>query len=315
MQGESTSHGSDLEEFNQEYQKRKAAFATFLQESIFSAIHTSFHPTLAEASVYTLSSGGKRLRPTLVLSAYLASAKTDGISQAAFAVAAAVECIHTYSLVHDDLPAMDNDDYRRGKPSCHKKFGEAVAILVGDALQAYGFYLLAQVTSDTDVHLHQNLLQILYAGAGAPGMISGQMLDIASENQTSQFSPELLESIHSQKTGALIVSSLLLGNRLSVNWLEKETKFREYGEKLGLLFQLTDDILDEESSLSTLGKTPGKDAAMGKLTYPALYGMEKSKQMASELSEELVILGQLLDEKSAEAFLSQLPVYIFQRSH
>ena len=228
-------------------------------------------------------------------------------------MASALECIHTYSLIHDDLPAMDNDDYRRGVLTCHKKFSESTAILAGDALNSFGFYLVSQLEVK-DSNLLIAILKLLHEGAGGPGMVSGQMEDLQLENNPEFFSEEILSSIHRKKTGALIVSSLLIGNRLSENWEQKEYSFRIYGEKLGLLFQITDDILDEESSFEELGKTPGKDAANGKLTYPALYGMEKTKRLRDEIKQELISIAQNLEDSNS-IFFKKLPVYIAERKN
>ncbi len=299
-----------MENFLTIFNNRKQKFETFFQDIIFIELKKKFHPLLAEASIYSLNAGGKRVRPVLTISAFLSS-NSIGIANNVLLMASALECIHTYSLIHDDLPAMDNDDYRRGVLTCHKKFSESTAILAGDALNSFGFYLVSQIAAN-DSYLHSDILKILHEGAGGPGMVSGQMEDLQLENNPNLFSEEILASIHRKKTGALIVSSLLIGNRLSDNWKSKEDAFRLYGEKLGLLFQITDDILDEESSFEELGKTPGKDAANGKLTYPALYGMEKTKQLRNEVKLELISIAEHLEDSNS-IFFKKLPVYIAER--
>lgn len=287
-------------------QERKRVFEEFFTSDIFFLIRKEFHPTLAEACIYSLSAGGKRLRPILVL---LASGKMDRNS---LLLASAVECIHTYSLIHDDLPAMDDDDFRRGIPTNHKKFSESTAILAGDALNSLSFSLLGEVET-AESQIHRDLLRILHGGAGGPGMVSGQIEDLEAE-RTGNHSAELLERIHFRKTGALIVASLLLGNRLRADHAERGGILKEYGENLGILFQLTDDILDEESTFSELGKTPGKDSAHGKLTYPALYGMERAKELRSEYRKRLEELSGRLNPPEDSIFKS-LPSTIAQRKN
>lgn len=301
-----------MENFLTLFNDRKQKFETFFQEKIFTQLQNKFHPVLAEASIYSLSAGGKRVRPVLALSAFLSSNSTD-MSDNVLVMASALECIHTYSLIHDDLPAMDNDDYRRGVLTCHKKFSESTAILAGDALNSFGFYLVSQITAN-DAYLHRDILELLHEGAGGPGMVSGQMEDLQLENNPNLFSEETLAGIHGKKTGALIVSSLLIGNRLSENWKLKVDGFKHYGEKIGLLFQITDDILDEESSFEELGKTPGKDAANGKLTYPSLYGMEKAKRLRYEIKQELISVAENLEDSNS-IFFKKLPVYIAERKN
>jgi len=221
--------------------------------------------------------------------------------------------MHTYSLIHDDLPSMDNDDFRRGIPTNHKQFSESTAILAGDALNSFSFYLLSKVESLDDLNLQKDLLEILHEGGGGPGMVSGQVMDIFYEKEKNPTS-ENLNQIHSLKTGALIVASILLGNRLRSDFKEREDTLRQYAEGLGILFQLTDDILDEESSLKELGKTPGKDVAKGKLTYLSLYGMDESKKIRNELVDKLKSLASKfvsVDDLS----LQLLPDYIAQRKN
>jgi geranylgeranyl diphosphate synthase type II len=221
--------------------------------------------------------------------------------------------MHTYSLIHDDLPSMDNDDFRRGIPTNHKQFSESTAILAGDALNSFSFYLLSKVESTDDLNLQRDLLEILHKGGGGPGMVSGQVIDIFYEKEKNP-TYENLNQIHSLKTGALIVASILLGNRLRSDYKEREYTLRQYAEGLGILFQLTDDILDEESSLKELGKTPGKDVAKGKLTYPSLYGMDESKKIRNELVDRLKSLASKFVSED-DLSLQLLPDYIAQRKN
>jgi len=300
-----------MEKFLDIFNERKQRIEAFFEDVLFPGLRKDFHPLLAEACIYSLSAGGKRVRPVLTISAYLSS--REFISENILILAAALECIHTYSLIHDDLPAMDNDDYRRGVLTCHKKFSESTAILAGDALNSYGFYLISTLETK-DPNLLIAILKLMHEGAGGPGMVSGQMEDLQLENNPELFKEETLSSIHNKKTGALIVSSLLIGNRLTENWQMKEYPFSIYGKKIGLLFQITDDILDEESSFEELGKTPGKDAASGKLTYPSLYGMEKTKKLRDEIKQELISIAQYL-ENSNSIFFKKLPVYIAERKN
>jgi geranylgeranyl diphosphate synthase, type II len=296
--------------FEEIYNTRKNQFEKFLDTRIINSIRDTFHPKLAESSIYSLKAGGKRIRPVLAISAFL-SYTQDMDTENVLYYAAALECIHTYSLIHDDLPSMDNDDMRRGMPTNHKQFSEATAILAGDALNSLGFYLLSQIQV-THSFAISDLLQILHTGAGGPGMVSGQIEDIESENHISSFTEETLLSIHQKKTGKLIQASLLGGNRIQNSWKKKEHLFSEYGDKLGLLFQITDDIIDVEGNAKDLGKTPGKDAAKGKLTFPALYGMELAKKKRDNLKDNLVELAKLIDEDKA-MFFQNLPIYIANR--
>lgn len=289
----------------------KKSFESFLSNEIYPIFQKNFHPILSESCIYSMQAGGKRLRPVLCISAVLGRKESE-LNRNIFLASSALECIHTYSLIHDDLPAMDNDDFRRGLPTNHKKFGEAAAILAGDALNSAAFYLISLIESSEN-ELTRDLIQILHSGAGGDGMISGQMEDIESENNPEKFQKETLHRIHEKKTGALILSSVLLGNRLNSDWREYRKGFKDYGEKLGVLFQITDDILDEESSLEEIGKTPGKDSAKGKLTYPAFYGMDQSKKLKNEIKEELEIISRELPDE--QNFFKKLPAYIAERKN
>lgn len=234
---------------------------------------------LAEAIRYSLLAPGKRLRPRLVL---LAAEASGGSSDDAIAAACSVEMIHTYSLVHDDLPAMDDDDLRRGRPTCHKVFGEAVAILVGDALLARAFEVLA-----SDVHPADRAARccaVLGHAAGATALVGGQASDLAA-GVTADDIPSL-ESIHRRKTGALITASLELGGIVAGATREQLAALKIYGQNLGLAFQITDDLLDVSGTQADVGKRLAKDADRGKATYPQLLGIEESRARAAELVEE-----------------------------
>ncbi|PJZ46826.1 polyprenyl synthetase family protein [Leptospira brenneri] len=272
---------------------------------------------ITDACLYSLRAGGKRIRPIFVLNSFLnpeAVMRESGFHnhKPAYLAALAVECIHTYSLIHDDLPAMDNDDTRRGMPTCHIQFDEATAILAGDALNSISFYLLS-LLEPTDPNAIRDSIQILHKGAGMNGMILGQMEDIEEEKNPSTSDQESrLCSIHEKKTGALIEASFLLGNRLRPDWLERESVISSYAKEIGLLFQITDDILDVEGNLEELGKTPGKDAKAGKLTYPSLYGLETAKKLRDESVTKAISLVSELPSLNNEFFLG-LPKYIAER--
>ena len=240
--------------------------------------------SLREAMGYSLLGGGKRLRPVLTLSA---CDLFNGNRDAALPFACALEMIHTYSLIHDDLPCMDNDDFRRGKPSSHKAFGEATAVLAGDALLSYAFEILADATLVWQQQISSYLvaLQEIARAAGISGMIAGQMADLESEKDACA-DAQRLRYIHARKTGAMLRASLMAGAYVGTPSDAEAAAMARFGGLYGMLFQITDDILDVEGSLISLGKTPGKDKAEGKLTYPSCYGMEASKEMARETAEE-----------------------------
>ena len=265
---------------------------------------------LHQAMRYSVLNGGKRMRPMLTY----ATGSVLGISPDALdAVACAVECIHVYSLIHDDLPAMDDDDLRRGKPTCHIAFDEATAILAGDGLQALAFELLAH---DESIQVGaQNRLQMITSlarASGSLGMVGGQAIDLESVGQVLTL-PEL-ENMHIHKTGALIRASVILAT-LSKEDADEEAVKRldNYAKCIGLSFQVKDDILDEESDTSTLGKTQGKDKDNNKPTYPALLGLSGAKQKAQELHEKAI---ENLAYFGAQAdVLRNLSLYIIQRDH
>lgn len=223
-----------------------------------------------KAMRYSLFAGGKRIRPILCMEACrtVTGDELNGIR----AVASSLEMIHTYSLIHDDLPALDNDDLRRGRPTNHKVFGEAMAILAGDSLLTLAFEVLGAAGNARLVS------ELATASGTVGGMIGGQVFDLEGENQAP--SAELLDRIHRAKTGALLRASVRMGAIHAGATEDELSALSEYGEHIGLAFQIVDDILDIEASPEALGKTPGKDAAQHKITFPAVYGLERSREMA-----------------------------------
>jgi geranylgeranyl diphosphate synthase, type II len=234
---------------------------------------------LAQAIRYALLAPGKRLRPRLAL---LAAEACGGSIAAALPAACAVEMIHAYSLVHDDLPAMDDDDLRRGRPTCHKMFGEATAILVGDALLARAFEVLASDVQPSDRAAH--CCAILAHGAGATALVGGQAADLAGDFAAADV--VVLESIHRRKTGALIVASLQIGGIVAGATATQLATLDQFGRHLGLAFQITDDLLDVAGNQAAVGKRLAKDAARGKATYPQLLGVDESRDRAARLIDE-----------------------------
>ena len=231
---------------------------------------------LLEAMSYSLWAGGKRLRPMLVLAACEA---VGGKAALALPIACAFEMIHTYSLIHDDLPAMDDDDLRRGQPTCHKAFDEATAILAGDGMLTYAFQVILENVRDRGAALGAVLE--LARGAGIEGMVGGQQADLEGEGQAPSL--ERLVYIHSRKTGALITAAVVCGGLAGKAGKSQLANLRSFGRDIGLAFQVVDDVLDVTATAEQLGKSPGKDKAANKLTYPALMGLDKAKAHAQEL--------------------------------
>ena len=263
---------------------------------------------LHRAMRYSLLAGGKRLRPALVLAAGESfGADTDDLMPAA----CAIEMIHTYSLIHDDLPAMDNDDLRRGRPTCHKAFGEAVAILAGDALLTQAFRVLA---ADSPARNAERQLRVIREVATAAGtveaLIGGQMADIESEGL--KVDDSALEYIHRSKTGAMISASVVVGGTVAGASENEVERLREYGQRIGLAFQIADDILDVTSTSEQLGKTPGKDQAANKATYPAIHGIAGSEARARELVAEAVEIVSTLGLKTRT--LEEIARFIIART-
>jgi len=236
--------------------------------------------TIHRAMHYSLFAGGKRIRPILCLAAAEAC---GGDPAEALPLACAVECIHTYSLVHDDLPAMDNDDFRRGRPTCHKVFGEGIAVLAGDALLTVAFEIAAQ-SRGWPRYPHRQLILELARAAGSRQLIAGQVADLESEGRSIPLRD--LRFIHERKTSALLCCAVRLGG-MSANCTPKQLDaLTRFGSNVGLAFQVIDDILDITQTSEKLGKTAGKDVKARKATYPALVGLERSKQIAEQLTQK-----------------------------
>lgn len=287
--------------------------------------------SIHRAMRHSTFAGGKRLRPILSMEAARMVAGTGEIPAGAADLGAAIEMLHTYSLIHDDLPALDNDDLRRGKPTCHVVFGEAIAILAGDALQTLAFQTIAQLPTApaTTVAILREISLAVGTGVGPnsplpPGMIGGQVVDIESEGR--QPTAELVESIHRAKTGALITTSIVSGGLYGLGtnpgagagashpdsemWVHK---LRTFGEKAGLAFQIIDDVLDMTQSSEELGKTAGKDTASVKATWPAVYGIEQSRKDAAELIADAFRALEPFGEKAGP--LKALASYLVERKH
>ncbi|ARS50637.1 geranyl transferase [Ectopseudomonas mendocina] len=265
------------------------AYQASCQARVDAALEPLFQPPRAElqrlyeAMRYSVMNGGKRVRPLLV---YAACEALDGNLDRADGAACAVELIHAYSLVHDDLPAMDDDDLRRGQPTTHKAFDEASAILAGDGLQSLAFEVLAdRRRNPQDAETRLQMIELLSQAAGPAGMVGGQAIDLGSVGL--QLDQQALEVMHRHKTGALIEASVALGALASGNTDELALKaLLQYARAIGLAFQVQDDILDVESDTATLGKTQGKDEAHDKPTYPALLGLDTAKDYALELRDQ-----------------------------
>ncbi len=246
------------------------------EDSLPQELHTAIH--------YSVFSGGKRIRPILCIAALEAC---GGDIATAMPAACALELIHTYSLIHDDLPAMDDDDFRRGKPTCHEVFGEATAILAGDALLTEAFVLLSRAEKiRLQAERRLAVIQEIAGAAGMAGMVGGQALDMLAETVAPDFAG--LEQIHRRKTGALIEAAVKTGAILAGADEKKIQAMSRYGANVGLAFQIADDILNVEGDSGIMGKNTGSDAARGKVTYPALLGLQQAKDMLTQLVEAAV---------------------------
>jgi len=268
----------------------------------------SFPPSIFEAMRYSLFAGGKRVRPILAIAAAESlGARTAGL----LPIAGTLELIHTYSLIHDDLPAMDDDDLRRGRPTCHKVYGEAIAILAGDGLLTMAFEVLSDPRRLTSVPA-QRMLAItreLSIASGVFGMVGGQVVDMESEGREIDF--PTLEYIHTHKTGALIRASVRIG-ALYARASEKRFKaLTRYGEMVGLAFQIADDILDITGTQAEIGKDVGSDLKKGKKTFPSFYGLEESRRRANEVSAKAIDALKDFDKKADP--LRELAKYIVNR--
>lgn len=287
----------------------------FYQNEINCALERSLPTTvtpptrLHEAMHYVVFNGGKRVRPTLV---YAAGQALGANLNTLHAPAVAVELIHAYSLTHDDLPAMDDDDLRRGKPTCHKAFDEATAILTGDALLTLAFDVLSQTidnSHEVSAASQIKMIQLLAKASGAPGMVGGQAIDFFSVGQTLNL--EQLKNMHAHKTGALINASVLLGAHSANATKEQINALSQYADCIGLSFQIRDDILDVEGDTAIIGKARGADQALNKPTYPALLGLDGAKQAAEDLHNKALATLDIFDKKADT--LRNLSAYIVKR--
>jgi geranylgeranyl diphosphate synthase, type II len=249
--------------------------------------------SIHQAMRYSVFAGGKRVRPMLCLETARIFAED---AAAALHPACAIEFIHTYSLIHDDLPALDNDDLRRGKPTCHKKFGEATAILAGDALLTLAFETIGATPVDAERRV-AILMEVATAAGTVNGMVGGQVADLEAEGK--RVAPGMLEYIHRSKTAALIRGAITAGALCAGAPAADAARLRKFGETIGWAFQVTDDILDVEESSAALGKTAGKDIAQQKATYPAVYGLERSHEIANELASSAVQELEIYGERAA----------------
>ncbi|MFN3479412.1 MAG: polyprenyl synthetase family protein [Thermodesulfovibrionales bacterium] len=263
---------------------------------------------LKDSITYSLSAGGKRIRPILCIASYEAC---GGRAEDVIPYASAIEFIHTYSLIHDDLPAMDNDDLRRGKPTNHRVFGEGMAILAGDGLLTETFCLLSSNPSNFDTKLVLEVIKEIAISAGIKGMVGGQAADLIYE--TKEPDSETLYFIHTHKTASLIRASVKVGGILAGCDDERLDSLSNYGEKIGLAFQIIDDVLDVEGETEVIGKPKGSDEKKKKMTYPRLYGIDKSRQMASELIEKAIGALSLFDEKASP--LRGIARYLIERKN
>jgi len=284
-------------------EERRALIESALETHVPS--DTGHAGILHEAMRYSLFAGGKRLRPILTLAAAEA---VGGDISAALNAACAIECIHTYSLIHDDLPALDNDDLRRGRATCHRVYGEAMAILAGDALLTSAFEIILRPPA-ADAAAMVKVIREVACGSGCAGMIGGQVVDIISEGKEISY-PEL-EYIHTHKTGRLILASVRCGAILGGAGEEALSALTKYAEASGLAFQIHDDILDVEGSSEELGKPVGGDAEKGKATYPSLIGLAESKARADELMDSALKALDGLGDKAEP--LRRIASYIISR--
>jgi geranylgeranyl pyrophosphate synthase len=278
-------------------------------------------PVIADAMRYSVMAGGKRLRPVLTLAAAEAVAPAAGTDddtarRRALPAACAVELIHTYSLVHDDLPAMDNDTMRRGRPTSHVVFGEGMAILAGDGLLTLAFEVMGSATFSekmgSDPVSRLRSLAVIARAAGPAGMVGGQAIDLQAVGQANQLDVSELTGMHARKTGALITAAAASGAIMAGAPDDTVAGIASYADELGLAFQIVDDILDVEGESAALGKTIGKDAAAGKPTFPALFGLDESRRMAEDCVARAV---NALDEAGLKGRLAELAYWVVRRKN
>ena len=265
-------------------------------------------PRLAEAMRYSLQAGGKRLRPVLVL---WSCEMCGGNAAEAMPAAMAVECVHTFSLIHDDLPALDNDDLRRGKPSCHRVFGEATAILAGDALLTLAFEIISEPGAGIEERRLEVIHDLSHAIGTRAGMVGGQVVDLETAGHTT--SAETLDYIHSAKTGSFIRAAVRSGALDAGANPEDLGRLSAYGGRIGLAFQIADDLLDVTSTREELGKSVGKDDQQHKATYPAIHGIEESRRIAVQLVHEACQALEPYGDRARR--LQELAHFLIERTH
>jgi geranylgeranyl diphosphate synthase, type II len=289
------------------YLTEKQSFINDQLERILDSV--TFKGRLSQAMKYAVTAGGKRLRPILCLAA--AEAIGGPIAKGIVDTACAIEFIHTYSLIHDDLPAMDNDDLRRGKPTCHVAFDEATAILAGDALLTLAFQILSNIAKENnaDISCLLKVINEIAIAAGAGGMVEGQMRDVESEGKS--VSIDELENIHRLKTGAMIQTSVISGAALAGAAAHQLDQLENYAQHIGMAFQVVDDILNVEGDSRMMGKAVGTDQVRNKKTFPTMIGMEASKAMAHMLVDKA--LQALADFDNRSQPLREIAKYIIQR--
>lgn len=299
-----------IESFEREIEVRKVLVNQCIQDCL--QYNYSVANVLKEAMEYSVYASGKRIRPILVLEAGKLFSDSE---QRLLDFSVAVELLHTYSLIHDDLPCMDDSDFRRGKATCHKVYGDDIATLAGDALLTFAWDLLIQMGDKHKVD-SQTVLQVvslLSQAVGANGMIAGQVLDLQAE-ANPDINPQQLEQIHTYKTGKLFIACLEMGALLCSADASRTEALREYGRHFGLVFQITDDLLDLTGTTEELGKTAGSDLLHEKSTYPALFGMDRSREMARNHAQEgIEVLNKAFSPKKCE-FLSSLMNYLLVRT-
>jgi geranylgeranyl diphosphate synthase type II len=269
-----------------------ATYQAQVEAALDDALPVIYPEKIYEAMRYSLLAGGKRVRPILCLAA---CELAGGTSAMAMPTACSLEMIHTMSLIHDDLPAMDNDDFRRGKPTNHKVFGEDIAILAGDGLLAYAFEFIVTQTRNVPAERLLQVIARLGRAVGASGLVGGQVMDLASEGK-SDIPLDTLNFIHTHKTGALLEACVICGGLLAGGVATELQRLSRYAQNIGLAFQIVDDILDVTATRETLGKTAGKDLQAKKATYPSIWGLEESKRQAQQLiahaKAELSVFGE-----------------------
>ncbi len=294
-----------ISEFKQEMERKRAEVDAAIEKYLPSE---DTRPSIIHRAMrYSMKVGGKRMRPMLLL----ASSELFGTKLDPMPACVAIESLHTYSLIHDDLPCMDNSDLRRGFPTCHKQFDETMALLAGDALLTFSMEILVKEYADSPKAAILLVRDLSEAGDSCR-MIGGQVEDILGERD-GKMTPDKLNFIHDNKTAALITAAITMGMRLSEKALPEGAleKGRKIGRNIGLAFQIIDDILDVESDAATLGKTAGLDAANGKMTYVSLYGVGESRRIASDLTDEAISVAKSLSDKGE--FLQQLIRYMQNR--